>query len=143
MRRRAWSDSGKGQRSLKRREERGDREPPLFGFGHMYNRFRLLRQAFPAIDVPALRPTRLLSSPGCCNLLSAWPDYRLLRIVWWRAAGWRDGWRRGDDGGMEGALIFFRHIRKITFFINVSIWTLAIFSRFLFFFLPQSVLFVF
>lgn len=44
--------------------------------------------------------TELLSSAlkccaGCCNLFSAWPDYCLLHIVWWRAAGWRDGRRRG------------------------------------------------
>lgn len=97
-------------------EERRDSEPPLLGFGHMYNRFLLLHQAFPAIDVPAMRPTGLLSSPGCCNLFSAWPDYRLLRIVWWQAAGWRDGWRRGDDGGMEGALSFPPHKEDYLFY---------------------------
>lgn len=38
-------------------------------------------------------------SAGCCNLFSAWPDYCLLHIVWWRAAGWRDGRRRGEREG--------------------------------------------
>lgn len=37
----------------------------------------------------------LKCSTGCCNLFSVWPDYCLLHIVWWRAAGWRDGRRRG------------------------------------------------
>lgn len=56
---------------------------------------------------------------GCCNLLSAWPDYCLFHIVWWRAAGWREGGRLCSD--------LLLH-KEDYLFINVSIWTFAIFG---------------
>lgn len=60
-----------------------------------------------------LNPTEPLfslpnGSAGCCNLFSAWPDYCLLHIVWWRASG--------STGEGDSALICC-YIRKITFLL--------------------------
>lgn len=46
-----------------------------------------------------LNRAALRRSPGCCNLLSARPDYRLLHIVWRRLQDGRGGRRRGEWEG--------------------------------------------
>lgn len=63
-----------------------------------------------------LNRAALRRSPGCCNLLSAWPDYRLLHNVWRRAAG-RARWQEeGRVGGMEEAPLC-RYMSTITFLL--------------------------
>lgn len=127
----------KGQLSLKKsvrpadtlrvRETRERERDSSEHFGWMYNRFLLCVDLVWAITVSGLCWTELLSSTGCCNLFSAWPDYCLLHIVWWRAAGWRDGRRSGGrEGGGSDSLLH----KEDYLFINVSIWTFAIFSCF-------------
>lgn len=68
--------------------------------GWMQNRPRPLCVVRPRpVASSPLNRAALRRSPGCCNLLSARPDYRLLHIVWRRLRDGRGGRRRGEWEG--------------------------------------------